>query len=567
MKRLLALRVNIGTRLFLTSMLIVIAFTGLNIYTYFTLHATQQQYNHLLQDTTLAIETVKSIHTEIWIQNAEARAYIISPKIAYKQNYDSSKKRIRESFAKLQNNVSIQLPQDLYNLESAVADFEKTLEIGMGISSMSGLEETLKFLDASNDEITKASLESEKFVESVKQDTNLKIESVSLSVEQMKTISLGLNLIMFFFTAIAALGIAKKIASPLKGIVAVAQGIAAGDLQKKTLNYFENNEIGDMSHAVNLMIDDLRQIIIQVTKASEQISFASEELSATTEHSTQLAGHVASAVTEVTAGSTSQAHEIRNTATTMTTMVDSIHQIAATSSAVSAKSQNAFQVASTGEVIAVEAIRQMETINQSVSQSAKVVNTLGASSKQISEIIHVITGIAEQTNLLALNAAIEAARAGEQGRGFAVVAAEVRKLAEQSHVAAGKIALIITEIQEETNKVVHTMNIGTKETAKGIEIISQTGTSFKNIVTVVKELEEQIQVINAATEGLAACGGKILTSVNNIKQVSLQTATNTQTISTSVEEQATSMQEIASSSETLSTMSQNLQGLISKFKL
>jgi methyl-accepting chemotaxis protein len=37
---------------------------------------------------------------------------------------------------------------------------------------------------------------------------------------------------------------------------------------------------------------------------------------------------------------------------------------------------------------------------------------------------------------LALNAAIEAARAREQGRGFAVVAEEVRKLAEQSEMAA-----------------------------------------------------------------------------------------------------------------------------------
>ena len=567
MKTIFSRRVNIGTRLFLTSMLIVIAFTCLNIYTYFMIQSMEYQYNHLVNDTTLAIETVKSIHTQVWTQNAEARAYIISQNIAYKNSYEGAKKHKKDLFDKLENNLAIQLPEQLYNLQSATADFDKTLEIGMGISNMSGVGETLKFLDSSNDEINKASQESEKFVESVKEQTQLKIGAVSIAVERTKNISLALNIVMFLLTAVAALTIATHISRPLNNIVRVAQAIAAGDLQKKTLTDFPNNEIGDMSYAVNQMVDDLRQIITQVTTASEQVAVASEHLSASTEQSTQLAIHIVSAVVEVTAGSTHQALEMENTATIITNMVEAVQHIAETSSAVSAKAQNAFQVASAGEGVANEAIRQMEAINQSVSCSAEVVNKLGNSSRQIGEIIHVISGIAEQTNLLALNAAIEAARAGEQGRGFAVVASEVRKLAEQSHVAATKIAKMINEVQRETNVIVQMMNSGTQETSRGIAIISQTGKSFQNIVTVVEELEQQLQIISGEATGLSASGGKIITSVDNIKQVAMQTATNTQTISTSAEEQSASMQGITSSSETLSAMSQNLQGLISKFKL
>lgn len=567
MKTILAVRFTIGTRIFITFMLIVIAFTGLNIYTYLTINSMQQQYNNLLNDTTPAIEDVKNIHTEVWIQNAEARAYILSQNVNYKKTYEDSKKRMQDAFDKLQSNPTIQLPQELYNLQSATADFDKTLEIGMGISSMSGANETIKFLDSSNKEINEAKIQSEKFLLSMKESAALQIAAAAATVERMKNFTFYLNIIMFLFTAIASLWIARQISRPIKSIATTAKAIAAGDLQEKTITFLPNNEIGDMSQSVNLMIDNLRQIIIQVTKASEEVATASQQLNTTTEQSSENAAHVVSAVTEVSAGSLNQAQEIEKTAITITNMVDAVRHIADTTNAVFAKSRNASQVATAGEIVANDAIMQMEAINQSVSLSAEVVDKLGNSSRQISEIITVISGIAEQTNLLALNAAIEAARAGEQGRGFAVVASEVRKLAEQSQVAAYKIAEIIQEVQKETSSVIHTMKTGTQEAAKGISIIKQTGKSFKDIVTVVEELEHQIQIISKATGRLSTSGEQIMTSVDTIKNLAISAADNTQTISASAEEQSASMQEISSSSEALSIMSQNLHALVNKFKL
>ena len=65
---------------------------------------------------------------------------------------------------------------------------------------------------------------------------------------------------------------------------------------------------------------------------------------------------------------------------------------------------------------------------------------LGERSKEIGNIVEVISGISGQTNLLALNAAIEAARAGEQGRGFAVVADGAAARADVAEVGAGAAA-------------------------------------------------------------------------------------------------------------------------------
>src|SRR5581483_6563529 len=81
-------------------------------------------------------------------------------------------------------------------------------------------------------------------------------------------------------------------------------------------------------------------------------------------------------------------------------------------------------------------------------QIVTAMRELSATSDRIGQIVGAITAIAKQTNLLALNATIEAARAGTAGRGFAVVAEEVRKLAEESAIAATSIAVLVQEVQQ-----------------------------------------------------------------------------------------------------------------------
>jgi methyl-accepting chemotaxis protein len=64
-----------------------------------------------------------------------------------------------------------------------------------------------------------------------------------------------------------------------------------------------------------------------------------------------------------------------------------------------------------------------------------------------------------------------AARAGEQGKGFAVVAVEVRKLASQSAISAGKVRELINGIQEKSKDAVKAMQEGmtiAKEQSKSV---------------------------------------------------------------------------------------------------
>ena len=123
--------------------------------------------------------------------------------------------------------------------------------------------------------------------------------------------------------------------------------------------------------------------------------------------------------------------------------------------------------------------------------------------ERIGGIVGTITALAEQTNLLALNAAIEAARAGEQGRGFAVVAEEVRKLAEESQVAAAEISSLIGEMQAQTRQVVGVVAAGAARTEEGVTTVEQTRDAFLRIDTAVEGVGYRIAEIATAVEQIA----------------------------------------------------------------
>lgn len=122
----------------------------------------------------------------------------------------------------------------------------------------------------------------------------------------------------------------------------------------------------------------------------------------------------------------------------------------------------------------LDAISQMETVRQSVSSFAQIMDMLGTSSKKIGQIVGVISNISSQTNLLALNASIESARAGEYGKGFAVVASEVKKLAEQTADSAHDVSKLIEKIQQEIGESMTAMEQVNTEVHAGVSLITRT---------------------------------------------------------------------------------------------
>lgn len=361
--------------------------------------------------------------------------------------------------------------------------------------------------------------------------------------------------------------LARLIAKPLRSIVTNVQEVAKGNLAIQQVQVNAQDEVGELAVAFNTMTINLSSLVKQVIQSAQQVAAASQELIAEVEEVSQASTQISQSLQGIATGAEDSRQQVDNISATTLEMSAGIEQVAANTQSVAGNAQQANSFAEFGKDELTNATKQMYSIGSTVESLAQAVKLLGGRSREIGNIVEVITGIAGQTNLLALNAAIEAARAGEQGRGFAVVADEVRKLAEQSGQAAEQIACLIREIQKETEQVVFSMEKGNQEVQTGIEGVDRVGTSFQKILQAIQELSNQVEDISAAMQQMAAGTDTLVGAINEIGQDAKKTQQSTEEIASSAQQQNASLEEIASSGNMLATMAEELQLAVARFKI
>lgn len=360
--------------------------------------------------------------------------------------------------------------------------------------------------------------------------------------------------------------ITRMIATPLKDLQNLMGKAENGDFTVKGA-YRSKDELGLVTASFNKMMSGLRGVVKQVTEASEQVAASSEELMVNADETSRATEQIAVTIQEVATGSDRQLQSVEETSQTIHELSAGVHQIAASTQHLSASAGDTSEKAVEGDRLITKAVNQMESIHQTFDGLSESIKGLGERSKEIGQIVGVITDIASQTNLLALNAAIEAARAGEHGRGFAVVADEVRKLAEQSAQSSQQIAQLVTAIQSQTETTVNSMDQATAEVSEGINVVNTAGDSFKHIQSLINKVAGQIHEISAAVEEMSAGTEQVVNVVTDINKVAENTASGTQNVSAAAQEQTASMEEISASSASLAKMAEELQIAVEKFKI
>lgn len=338
-------------------------------------------------------------------------------------------------------------------------------------------------------------------------------------------------------------------------IIAVLLGVFAGKVYHRliqqvvdrmdnadlntTFKSDQQDEIGALQRAFDRFVQQINGTLIQVAKATREVSSASTQIGTATE--------------QMAAGAHQQSTQAGEVAMEVEQMTKTLTEVSSNIRKVVNGAKEARSNAEEGGKVMEETVKGMHRIADVVNISSEQMRILGVSSDKIGEIIEVIDDIADQTNLLALNAAIEAARAGDQGRGFAVVADEVRKLAERTTKATKEIAAMIKKIQVDTEHAVSSMQKGTSEVGNGILLAEEAGEKLRNIVIHVQSVAEMVDQVAVASDEQA----------NSSRAISK----NAETISNVTQETTNGARQLALTSDDLNKLTEKLNQLLSDFNI
>ncbi len=390
---------------------------------------------------------------------------------------------------------------------------------------------------------------------------------VTKEVAALTKTVLSVSLVFIVLAIAFIVVISRRFAAPVIAIRDEAALLTRGDLRERAERVTSQDEIGQLAKGFREMRTNLRGLVTTVQAQSEQVSAASEELTASAQQSADAANQVAGSITEIARSTESQAESAARIAAVAEEMASSTEKISVTARTVAQIASGTSAEAEQGRQAVDEAIGQMNRIGQGSEAVQGAITELAQGSREISEIVTLISTIAGQTNLLALNAAIEAARAGEHGRGFAVVAEEVRKLAEQSNQAAQQIEELIRKNQVNMDQAVNATQAGTEGVKAGVMVVNSASETFRKIAEAVIKLSNEIREISDSMERMATSSRTLVSSIREIDKVSKESAAEAQTVSAATEEQSASMEEIASSSQGLAKLAAELQEAVAKFQV
>ncbi|HCJ36042.1 MAG TPA: hypothetical protein DHV65_17320, partial [Ktedonobacter sp.] len=168
-------------------------------------------------------------------------------------------------------------------------------------------------------------------------------------------------------------------------LVSEVSGVGEGDLRVQA--EVTADALGVLADSFNYMVEELGSLVVRVKTVAHEVE------SSTTA--------IFDRLTQLVETGDIQLNQISNATVEVEHMADSSHQVADRAEVLYNVARDARQSAQGGREAVQQAVEGMGRIHENVQETSTKVQTLGERSREINNIVEVISGIAHQTNRLA----------------------------------------------------------------------------------------------------------------------------------------------------------------------
>ncbi len=343
--------------------------------------------------------------------------------------------------------------------------------------------------------------------------------------------------------------------------------VAEGDLSRQDIVISTNDEIKALAVAFNHMSGSLRKIIGKMVRVTEEMDHSTRIVSKSVEVNSKGSQEVSDSIEQMSRLMEKQNEMTESTLKQVADMESASGKISAGIRRISENADISMERAQKGSNDIKQYTEQLFEVNEIMNQISGVASQLHTSTQEMNIIIESIANISSMTTLLSLNASIEAARAGQAGRGFAVVATEIKKLADDTKEAAGRIGAIINQVQDHVTEMTDKMQTGLTRLNRSNEIAKVTQGSFEDIREGTLVVNKDVQDIVTYIEEMSRMVEHVTVSVRSITDAIEQNTSTTVEIAKTVEAETDSLQEVAGTAGALKMLAKELQEAVSGFRL